>query len=167
MVIVIDCGGSIHAYLASGPDVVLGRPTVCPGCGAEHTLIGHGFYPRKPLDIHTAHRVRIRRWYCKACHHTLSQLPSFLLRFRHYLLGVIQSVLAARYEQRGSYQQVAMQCGPQGAPARCTIRRWCRSFAAQASSWLSEIEQALAQRVSSVHTDVSHDRRLQQSKKNA
>jgi hypothetical protein len=145
MVIVIDCGGSIHAYLASGPDVVLVRPTVCPGCGAEHALIGHGFYPRKPLDIYTAHLIQIRRWYCKACHHTLSQLPSFLLRFRHYLLEVIQSVLVARYEQRGSYGQVARHCGPQGAPARSTIRRWCRSFAAQASSWLSEIEQVLAQ----------------------
>lgn len=152
MVIVIEWDGSVQTYLTlantrtcGGAGVVWLRPTTCPSCGAEHSFIGHGFYPRKPLDAQRAYLIWIKRWYCTACQHTLSLLPSFLLRFRHYLLEVIQAVVVARYEAAHSYRQVARQWGPQGAPSLRTVKRWCQSFAAQVPKWLGEIEQTLAQ----------------------
>jgi len=145
MVIVTELHCSIQAYLALCQTLIFQRPTMCPHCGADHSFVGHGFYPRKPLDAQQAYLIWIKRWYCTACQHTLSLLPSFLLRFRHYLLEVIQAVVVARYEKAHSYRQVAIQCGPQGAPSLRTVKRWCQSFAAQAPKWLGEIEQTLAQ----------------------
>jgi transposase-like protein len=145
MVIVTEFHCSIQTYLALCQTIIFQRPTRCPGCGAEHSFIGHGFYPRKPLDTQQAYLIWIKRWFCTACEHTLSLLPSFLLRFRHYLLDIIQAVVIARYEEASVWRQVAERCAPQGAPSLRTVKRWCQSFAAQASTWLSEIEQTLAQ----------------------
>ncbi len=153
MVIVTELHCSIQTYLALCRTIIFQRPTMCPRCGADHSFIGHGFYPRKPLDTQQAYLIWIKRWFCMkctctsctACEHTLSLLPSFLLRFRHYLLEVIQAVVIARYEESGSWRQVAIQCGPQGVPSLRTVKRWCQSFAVQAPTWLSEIEQTLAQ----------------------
>ncbi len=145
MVIVTEFDSSIQTYLALWQTILFLRPTTCPDCGADHSFIGHGFYPRKPLDAQQAYRIRIKRWYCTACHRTLSLLPSFLLRFRHYLLEVIQVVVVARYEDAASWRQVTARCAPQGAPSPRTMKRWCQSFATQAAAWWMAIEQTLAQ----------------------
>ncbi len=145
MVIVIELHGSIQTYLALDLAIRCLRPTTCPDCGADHSFIGHGFYLRKPLDAQQAYLIRIKRWYCTACHHTLSLLPSFLLRFRHYLLEVIQAVVVARYEEAASWRQVATHCASHGAPSPRTMKRWCQSFATQAPAWWMAIEQTLAQ----------------------
>ena len=145
MVIVTDFGRTVQEYLACGERLSFPRPAQCPQCQAVAALIGHGFYWRKPLDTEQAYRLRIKRWYCTMCHHTLSLLPSFLLRFRHYLLVVIQAVVVARYEGGASWAQVARQCAPHGAPSARTIRRWCRSFAEHAPAWWAAVQQTLAQ----------------------
>ncbi len=145
MVIVTEFNCSVQIYLACFAQLVFLRPTTCPHCGTDHSLVGHGFYPRKPLDAQQAYLIRIKRWYCTGCHRTLSLLPSFLLRFRHYLLEVIQAVVVARYEDSASWRQVAEGYGPQGAPSLRTMKRWCQSFTTQAIAWLGEIEQTLAQ----------------------
>jgi hypothetical protein len=92
------------------------------------TLIGHGFYPRKALDPRRTYPLLIRRWLCTTCHRTVAMLPSFLLRFRHYLLAVIQAVVVGRYEQQQSWSTVEEQTTAQGALSSRTIRRWCTSF---------------------------------------
>src|SRR3970040_170562 len=106
MVIVTDIGRTVHEYLAHFEHVVFPRPAQCPRCQAVTALIGHGFYWRKPLDLERVYCIRIKRWYCTVCHRTLSLLPSFLLRFRHYVLEVIQAVVVARYEDTASWRQV-------------------------------------------------------------
>jgi hypothetical protein len=108
-------------------------------------MIGHGFYLRKALDQTQVYLVWIKRWYCKVCHHTLSLLPSFMLRFRHYVLIVIQQVVVARYEENRSWAQVQRQCAPEMAPSPRTVVRWCRSFAEQAGRWLTEVQHTLAE----------------------
>jgi hypothetical protein len=108
-------------------------------------MIGHGFYLRKALDQTQVYLVWIKRWYCKACHHTLSVLPSFLLQFRHYLLIVIQQVVIARFEESRSWARVQQCCAPEMAPSARTIGRWGRSFAAQAARWLAEVQHTLAE----------------------
>jgi len=108
-------------------------------------MIGHGFYQRKALEPTQTYAVRVKRWYCNACHGTTSLLPSFLFSFRHYLVVTIQQVVVARFEGESSWSQVAQACAPQGAPDARTIRRWCAAFAQHASAWLAAVQQTLAQ----------------------
>jgi hypothetical protein len=67
-----------------------------------------------------------------------------LLRFRHYLLDVIQEVVVTRLEDGASWQQLARQCAIEGAPSPRTQRRWCVSFTAQAPAWLGPVLKTLA-----------------------
>lgn len=144
MAIIVDFGANVHEYICQFHQIVFPRPSVCPICQAENCLIGHGFYPRKPLDQDHSYRIRIKRWRCKGCHHSTSSLPSFLLRFRHYLLGVIGQVLTSRHEDQASHAQVVQHCAPEGAPSPRTLGRWLHSFAEQAPRWLLAVQQTLA-----------------------
>jgi hypothetical protein len=144
MIIVVDFGCTVHEYIKQFPRIVFPRPSVCPTCRALNSLIGHGFYPRKPLDQAHVYLISIKRWRCKGCRHSTSSLPSFLLRFRHYLLAVIQQVLTTRYEDRASHAQLERQCAPEGAPSPRTFGRWLHSFADQAPRWLLALQQTLA-----------------------
>ena len=144
MAIVVDFGRTVQEYLRQFPQTVFPRPSACPLCQALDSLIGHGFYRRKPLDQAHAYLISLRRWRCKGCHRTTSSLPSFLLPCRHYLLAVIQQALIARHEQQASHAQVVQQCAPEGAPSPRTLGRWLSSFADQAPRWLGAVQQTLA-----------------------
>lgn len=144
MSIVVDFGCTVQQYAAQVHELVFPRPSGCPLCQALNSLIGHGFYPREPLDQDQTYRILIKRWRCKGCHRTTSSLPSFLLPFRHYLLAVIQQVLTARHEDEASHAQVAQLCGPRGFPSPRTLGRWLHSFADQAPRWLLAVQEALA-----------------------
>ena len=144
MPIITDFGPAVQDYLTHFDQLSFPRPECCPACGACHVFIGHGFYLRKPKDQTQVYRIRLKRWFCKACHTTLSVLPSFLLRGRHYLLVVIQQVVVARFEANASWQATVRQCAPEGLPAPRTIGRWCRAFAAQAAGWWAAVQATLA-----------------------
>lgn len=144
MVIVTEFRCLVHEYVDQFTLLDFPRPEVCPHCHAVDVFIGHGFYPRKPLSATQVYRLWIKRWYCTACHHTLSLLPSFLLRYRHYLLAVIQHVVVTRFEDGASWTQVSRRCAVDGAPSPRTIRRWCLSFAAHAPAWWAAVQQTLA-----------------------
>ncbi len=144
MSIVVDFGCTVHQYATQFHELVFPRPSGCPLCQALNSLIGHGFYPREPLDQDQAYRILIKRWRCKGCHRTTSSLPSFLLPFRHYLLAVIEQVLVSRHEQQVSHAQVAQQCAPEGFPTPRTLGRWISSFANQAPRWLLAVQETLA-----------------------
>ena len=145
IVIVTDFACDVQSYRDDFEQLCFPRPKVCSCCQAVDTFIGHGYYPRKPLDQQRAYRIWIKRWLCKACRRTLSVLPSFLLRFRHYLLEVIQQVVVARFEGAASWNQVSRHCSHEGAPSERTIKQWCQSFADHASTWLAVVQQTLAQ----------------------
>jgi hypothetical protein len=145
MVIVTDFGRTVQAYVEQFDGLVFPRPQVCPGCRASGEFIGHGFYLRKVLDQAHVHLVWIKRWYCKVCHRTLSLLPSFLLRFRHYLLEVIYQVVMARFEVGASWGQIRQSCTEQDAPSDRSLKRWCTSFAEQAARWWAAVQAVLAQ----------------------
>ena len=145
MVIVTDFGCLVHEYIECFCQLVFPRPEVCPHCQVHDVMIGHGFYPRKALGQVKVHVLCIKRWHCKACHRTVSLLPSFLLRFRHYLLEVIQLVVVTRFEDAASWAQVSRRCAVEGAPSPRTIRRWCDSFAEHAPLWWAAAQQTLAE----------------------
>jgi hypothetical protein len=145
MVIVTEFGCLVHEYIERCSGMVFPRPSECPQCRVVDALIGHGFYKRKALSPTQVYALRIKRWYCKACQRTISLLPSFLLRFRHYLLDVIQFVVITRYEDAASWTRVAQHCAADGAPSSRTIHRWCDSLADHASVWWAAVQQTLAQ----------------------
>jgi transposase-like protein len=145
MVIVTDFGCLVHEYIECFCQLVFPRPEVCPHCHVLDVMIGHGFYQRKALGQVKVYVLRIKRWYCKACHQTVSLLPSFLLRFRHYLLDVIQLVVVTRFEDEASWAQVSQRCAVDRAPSSRTIRRWCDAWAERASVWWAAIQQTLAE----------------------
>lgn len=145
MPIILDFCRSVQEYTAQFAHIVFPRPECCPLCGASDALIGHGFYRRKPKDQTRVYRIRIKRWFCKACRATLSVLPSFLLRFRHYLLVVIQQVIVTRFEDNASWHETEQRCARDGLPSRRTIGRWCHSFAEQAAGWWAAVQETLAQ----------------------
>lgn len=148
MPIVIDFQCTVQFYRDHFERLHIPRPEKCPHCKAVDTFIGHGSYPRKALERREEYQIRIKRWLCKACHRTVSILPSFLLRHRHYLLAVIREVVTARFEEGASWGQIE-QLGMSKdrddlIPSARTIRRWCASFAAQAARWLAAVLQTLA-----------------------
>ena len=122
MPIILDFGRTVQDYLAHFDQLIFPRPECCPACGTPHTCIGHGFYLRQPKDQTQVYRIWLKRWFCKACHTTLSVLPSFLLRFRHYLLDVIAQVVVTRFEADASWQATARQCAPEGSA--CAAHHW-------------------------------------------
>jgi hypothetical protein len=144
MQIVVDFGLDLQGYCQHFDELVIAQRD-CPICQTAGSLVGNGSYPRHPLDTTQRYELWVKRRYCKACHGTISFLPSFLLCFRWYLLIVIQSVVVAHFEQEWSWRQVTAQCTIAGAPAARTIRRWCRSFATQAPAWLVAVQATLAE----------------------
>jgi transposase-like protein len=108
-------------------------------------MIGHGYYRRKPRDGLGVYPLLIKRWRCKECGRTVSVLPSFLLRYRQYLLRVIGAVLTLRYEGLASWAAILANVAEIGYPALRTIQRWCRSFREQAGRWLKAVQEWLAQ----------------------
>lgn len=119
------------------------EPDTCPNCATERRLVKHGVYWRKARDGERVYRVPIYRWLCKACRHTISALPDFLLRFRWYLLSVVNGVVVARAEGGTSWGD--LQAEALGAPHVRTMQRWWGSFGGQAARWLAVIQTFLAQ----------------------
>ena len=142
--IVAEFGCEIQEYVQRGLEHICARPGNCPNCQAVGQMIGHGYYWRQPKDGGKGWLIRIKRWKCKACGKTVSVLPSFVLRFRHYLLEVIANALALRFENQASWAEVRAGCSSAGMPGEQTIRRWCVSYGEQAERWLGTVQSTLA-----------------------
>jgi hypothetical protein len=145
MPILADFGCNEQAYIKLGKHQDGPHPGECPQCGEKDCLIGHGYYLRKAKDEQRVYVIRVKRWLCKVCRHTLSILPNFLFPFRHYLVRVIQTVVVACFERHLTWKQVALRSACQGTPALRTLQRWCKAFGRQAPDWLSGVQTFLAQ----------------------
>ena len=143
--VIVNRGPGVDAYVQTEGHKTCLRPERCPLCGAVGSLRGHGYYPRKPKGLGRDVKLWIKRWRCKVCRRTTSCLPCFVLPFRHYVLVFIQWVLVTRYTLARSWAGVMSHCaGGEGLHVR-TVRRWCKSFATQASTWLAAVQTTLAQ----------------------
>ncbi len=143
--IVVEYREAVQEYLRQGLEQTCVRPTECLICQAIGQMIGHGYYKRQPQDGEQSWEIRIKRWRCKACGKTVSALPSFLLRYRHYLLEVIQRVLISRFVKKAFWDDVTAKCSPNGLPVKRTVQRWCASYGEQAGRWLGAVQSTLAQ----------------------
>lgn len=118
------------------------QPDKCLLCQTSESLVRHGVYWRKPRDGEQVYRIPIQRWWCKACRHTVSALPDFVMRFRWYVVGVIQGVVSGREEGGATWGQLHAQVGKW--LHQRTMQRWCKSFSGQAARWLGAVQSQLA-----------------------
>ena len=135
IVIIISVGADAHEYNARRDEVSRVRPKCCPECGGTH-LVGHGWYGRWAIYVDQDVRVEIHRFLSKGCHKTMSLLPDFLHRHRHYVLAVIEAVLRGRLEQGLPWSGLA--------PSQRSVRRWLGAFVRQALGWQAALLSALA-----------------------
>src|SRR3990172_9391321 len=77
VIILADFGADVHRYRREFSRLPFPRPKRCPKCAAEH-IIGHGSYPRHVCDD-DVFAIRVKRFICTLCRHTISFLPSFCL----------------------------------------------------------------------------------------
>jgi len=145
MLILSDFGCNEQGYIAQAKHKESLRPENCPVCGAQGSLIGHGYYERKVRDEQQAYFIWVKRFRCKACHVTLSILPNFLVPHRQYLVRVIQGVVVACFEQGLNWKRVRQVCAQGGTPVLRTLQRWCKAFGGYASIWLAGVQTFLAQ----------------------
>ncbi len=146
-VIVFAFRDGVNEYLAAYAAGRLYKLVLCPLCQTGDQIVGHGVYWRKPRDGKQVYQIPIQRWLCKACGHTTSALPDFLLRSRWYLLEVVSEVLVRRAEGGASWSKLAVAAD--GAPVVRTLQRWWQSVGREAARWLGAMETALAQQDSS------------------
>lgn len=136
IVTIIELGDDAAEYNRRVTEVWDQRPAECPACLARH-IVGHGWYPRWAVYLEMdAPLAGIKRWRCKGCGKTISLLPSFLHRHRHYALRPIEDVLRGHAEQGVPLTQLV--------PSERSVRRWWAAFASCALRWLSAVLSALA-----------------------
>src|SRR3990170_1617307 len=123
MIILAAFGPDVQLYQRQFGQLVFPRPKTCPRCDAADHLIGHGSYPRSVCDHNEALAIRVKRFLCTMCRHTISLLPSFCVPYRHYLAGVIQRVLDLRFQKQPSWATLT-SCGMVGHGSTCSMPRW-------------------------------------------
>jgi len=71
-------------------------PSKCPfkDCGINIKMKKHGFYTRYLLTLIFAGKIKIRRYICEKCMHTVSMLPSFCLSQYIYGLDLIIELMS-------------------------------------------------------------------------
>ena len=132
MSILADFGCNEQVYIDQEKYKDNACPEGCPWCGEQNCLIGHGTYQRKAKDEQRVYWIRVKRWFCKNCHRTLSILPNFLFSHRQYLVRVIQGVVVAFFEFGQNWGRVTQICAQLNAPNLRTMQRWCKAFAGHA-----------------------------------
>lgn len=140
MQIVYGFRGGVNGYRVAFCTGCVYKADKCPICQTEGRLVKHGVYWRKPRDGEAVYRIPIQRWRCKSCGQTISALPDFLVRFRWYVVAVIEQVVTGREEQQLPWAQL-----PVGVWLHLrTMQRWCKSLGAQAGRWLGAVQSKLA-----------------------
>jgi hypothetical protein len=144
VVILADFDLDVQQYRREFSQLVFPRPDTCPLCGAVDRLIGHGSYDRTICDHHNVFAIRVKRFLCKVCRHTLSLLPSFCLPCRHYLASTIQSVITLRIQTNDSWKAIGQRFLPSDVPTLTTCREWTASFVRTSNPYLQHLMRQLA-----------------------
>lgn len=144
VIILADFGADVQRYQQEFDQLALPRPKTCPQCAADDHLVGHGSYRRSVCDHQRCLTIRVKRFLCTACRHTISLSPSFCLPYRQYLTAVIQRVLDLRFRQRASWAAIRRQFTPSELPSLSTCRAWVKAFALVAQRALVTLLRQLA-----------------------
>lgn len=144
MVIVADFGPDVQTYRREFSRLIFPLPPSCPHCAGKQRLVGHGSYPRSACDHEQSFAIRIKRFLCTLCHHTVSLLPSFCLPYRHYLASTIQTVLSLRFQAQSSWHSIGQRFSPSEVPSLSSCREWTARFAGASEMYLKTLLHQLA-----------------------
>ncbi len=144
MVIVADFGSDVQRYQSEFSHLCFPAPRSCPHCAAAKDLVGHGSYRRPACDENQFFVIRVKRFLCSLCRHTVSLLPSFCLPHRRYLASTIQTVLSLRFETQSSWQAIGQRFLPSEVPALSSCREWTGNFARASELYLHALLYQLA-----------------------
>ncbi len=139
MVIIAVFGSDVQRYRREFPKLEFARPENCPRCAKPGHLVGHGSYVRGCCDHCQVFAIRVKRFLCTLCRHTLSLLPSFCIPHRHYLAVTIQRVLTLRIQAEASWTAIRRRFAPSDLPAMTTCREWVRRFSGAARVYLDRL----------------------------
>jgi hypothetical protein len=145
VIIVVNFGEDVQQYAAKFAQIVFPHRCPCPGCATSDQVVGHGSYPRTVTDSSRTVAIRVKRFFCTACRHTIALLPSFCLPFRHYQTATIQSVLTVRTIGQASWSAIARQFEPADLPSRTTCREWVAAFGRASARYVRHLVEQLAQ----------------------
>jgi hypothetical protein len=144
VIIVVNFGEDVQQYAAKFAQIAFPRPSPCPECVTSDRVVSHGSYPRTVTDPTRTTAIRVKRFFCTACRHTIALLPSFCLPFRHYQSATIQSVLSVRTIGRASWSAIARRFAPADLPSRTTCREWVDAFGRASTRYLPHLIEQLA-----------------------
>lgn len=144
MIIVAEFGPDVQCYQNEFADLTFPRPESCPGCAASKPLVGHGSYQRQVCDDKQVFPLRVKRFLCTFCGHTVSILPSFCLPHRHYLTATIQRVLTLRFSAQSSWKTIGEAFLPSDLPGLSSCREWVASFGRASDPYLKRLLSQLA-----------------------
>ena len=144
MLIVADFGSDVQTYQSRFSHLTFPPLRRCPYCAGTEQLVGHGSYPRHVCDEEKTFAIRIKRFLCTACRHTVSLLPSFCLPYRHYHTSTIQTVLSLRFETGTSWKALCERFSATGLPALSTARGWIAGFGQGSEVYLRALTHQLA-----------------------
>ena len=104
----------------------------------------HSWYERQAVEISRDVQILVRRLICKSCKKTISLLPSFVLRHRHYTLGTQEAVIETRVREGQPWSRAGPASEPHSGPCLRTRQRWVKAFQASAAAWLGALQVLLA-----------------------
>jgi hypothetical protein len=104
---------TVQEYYCRGKENLFPTLISCPqpDCSYHDRLRFHGFYTRNALTLYETFLIVIQRYYCPACKHTVSLLPSFLAPRFQYSLTVIFFTLFRMIINHLPLEQVARLVG--------------------------------------------------------
>ncbi len=144
VVIVADFGPDVQHYQSEFLHLTFPPPRNCPHCAATKPLVGHGSYQRTACDERQLFVIRVRRFLCTLCRHTVSLLPSFCVPCRHYLASTIETVLSLRFEAKASWQAICLRFSPTGAPGLSSCREWATALSKASAAYVNHLLHQLA-----------------------
>ncbi|MFA5264543.1 MAG: DUF6431 domain-containing protein [Opitutaceae bacterium] len=95
------CALSVEDYVGrNAHEHVVSQP-VCAFCGERAAQYRHGSYERSVISrTGLLHAIKVARFLCAACGHTISYLPSFALSYRLLQAATFEAFLAGRWAGR-------------------------------------------------------------------
>lgn len=115
-------------------------PVRCRKCRAKNRFWRHGSYLRWVAEALCCERIKVERFKCKCCGKTVSVLPVFVVRRRHFSMNLIAERTEAYAEVHTSYRRLANGPGKPPCSSPSQIWRWVNVLCKRAKNNLLELQ---------------------------
>ena len=128
-------GANLNEYHQQINEKVCNLEILCPQCGKPTVFFGFARL-RKLIMNGIPHQIALRRVRCKPCAKTHVVLPDFVCAYKHYSVFDIEMAVS---DLDSGLQAEQIDC----TAAPSTIRRWYKSFTANAASVIGNLQAVL------------------------